>query len=161
MKITVRIALLVTAFFAVLLCSVGCNSDTTETQSIASNVHEHVWTPSDCENPQKCSCGATKGSPVGHSWLAATCTTPKICLACEKTEGEALGHKFIAGLCEVCGEINPDEIVDSPKVWISKDNLYHGNRICSNPPNDPNQESTLAKAREAGVHPCPRCYTAN
>ena len=150
----------ITVVLLFAICLSACGDANPNQQSSSVSSHEHEFSPSDCENPQKCSCGATRGSPLGHSWLAATCTAPKTCLACEKTEGEALGHKFIAGLCEVCGEINPDEIADSPKVWISKDGLYHGNRSCSNPPDDPNQESTLAKARAAGVHPCPKCYTA-
>ena len=153
--------ILLTVVLIGMLCLSGCGEKNADAKNNGSSQHAHTFQPSTCENPQTCPCGATRGNAVGHSWIDATCITPKTCLACGKTEGEGLGHKFIEGLCEVCGEIDLDEIVDSPKVWISKDGLYHGNRSCSNSPDDPNQESTLAKARRAGIHPCPRCYTAN
>ncbi len=31
---------------------------------------------------------------LGHTWVNATCTTPKICSACNTTEGNALGHDW-------------------------------------------------------------------
>lgn len=36
---------------------------------------------------------------IGHTWVDATCTTPKTCLVCEKTEGSKLGHKWEGGDC--------------------------------------------------------------
>lgn len=54
------------------------------------------------------------GSPCskGHTWINATCTTPKICSVCGTTEGDALGHAWISATCtapetcSVCGESN-------------------------------------------------------
>lgn len=45
----------------------------------------------------------------GHTWNAATCTSPKTCAACGKTEGSAAGHNYLAAtatspkMCSVCG----------------------------------------------------------
>lgn len=42
-------------------------------------------------------CGATYTETIaakGHSWVAATCTTPKTCSVCGATEGSALGHSY-------------------------------------------------------------------
>lgn len=33
------------------------------------------------------------GCCLQHEWQEASCTTPAICIKCEKTEGEALGHE--------------------------------------------------------------------
>ena len=158
MQKSVKTALLLTAFFAVLLFSTGCSSDSSQTQSVASDVHEHVFAPSDCENPQRCPCGATRGNAVGHSWINATCTSPKTCLACERTEGEPLPHDFVEGVCMRCDAYDPDSAVDSPLVWISRDGKYHGNSTCGFAPDEKPVRSTLAKARYNGHRPCERCY---
>ena len=161
MQKAIRTALLMTAFFAVLLCLVGCGSDNAQTQSAISDMHEHVFAPADCENPQKCPCGATRGNPVGHSWINATCTSPKTCLACERTEGEPLPHDFVEGVCMNCDAYDPDSAVDSPSVWISKDGRYHGNATCGTAPNEEPIRTSLTKARMNGNKPCPRCYVAH
>ena len=158
MQKVVKTALLLTAFFAVLLCFAGCSSGSAEAQSVVSEVHEHVFAPSDCENPQRCPCGATRGNAVGHSWENATCSSPKTCLACEKTEGEPLPHDFVEGVCMRCDAYDPDSAVDSPLVWISKDGKYHGNNTCGIAPDEEPLKTTLAKARYNGHRPCERCY---
>ena len=57
-------------------------------------------------------CGNTyKDSYVtatGHSWVAATCTTPMTCSACNTTAGSALGHSYANGKCATCGEADPN-----------------------------------------------------
>ncbi len=40
----------------------------------------------------------------GHSWKAATCTTPKKCKICGTTTGGAAGHKLKNNKCTVCGK---------------------------------------------------------
>ena len=158
MQKAVKTALLLTAFFAVLLCFAGCSSDSTQAQSAVSDIHEHVFAPADCENPQRCNCGATRGNAVGHSWENATCSSPKTCLACEKTEGEPLPHDFVEGVCMRCDAYDPDSAVDSPLVWISKDGKYHGNSTCGIALDEEPLKTTLAKARYNGHRPCERCY---
>ena len=158
MQKAVKTALLLTAFFAVLFCFAGCSSGSAEAQSVVSEVHEHVFAPSDCENPQRCPCGATRGNAVGHSWENATCSSPKTCLACEKTEGEPLPHDFVEGVCMRCDAYDPDSAVDSPLVWISKDGKYHGNSTCGIALDEEPLKTTLAKARYNGHRPCERCY---
>lgn len=55
--------------------------------------HEHTWVAATCTTPKTCSeCGETEGEPLGHNWKAATCTEPKTCTVCGETEGKALGH---------------------------------------------------------------------
>ncbi len=62
--------------------------------------HEHTWVEATCISPKICSvCGATDGEALGHSWIEATCTTPKTCSACGATEGEALGHTWAEATC--------------------------------------------------------------
>lgn len=54
-----------------------------------------------------CSSNAKKHQ---HSWVEATCTTPKTCSICNETEGDPVGHTWevIDGVmkCSVCGEID-------------------------------------------------------
>ncbi|MBQ9125355.1 MAG: hypothetical protein IJY13_01705, partial [Clostridia bacterium] len=64
-------------------------------------------------------------SKLGHSWVDATCTTPKTCSVCGTTEGEALGHNYVGEVttpatcttkgvktytCSVCGDSYTEEI---------------------------------------------------
>ncbi len=158
MSKALKLAWLLTAFFAVLLFLVGCGSENVDTKAASSDTHEHTFAPADCTTPQTCVCGATRGEAVGHSWLDATCSSPKTCLACEEIEGEPLQHDFVNGTCTHCNAYDPESAVDSPIVWISKDGKYHGNRTCGFAPDEEPVKSTLAKARHNGHHPCSRCY---
>ena len=55
--------------------------------------HQHTWVDATCTTPKTCSeCGETEGNALGHTWVAATCTEPKTCSVCGATEGEPLGH---------------------------------------------------------------------
>ena len=63
----------------------------------------HSYAAATCTKPATCSCGATKGSKLGHSFtIAATCTSPAKCSrsGCNATQGSKLGHSFtIAATC--------------------------------------------------------------
>ena len=54
-------------------------------------------------------CGEIQGEALGHTFVDATCETPKTCSLCNITEGEALGHKWIEATteapktCTTCG----------------------------------------------------------
>ena len=39
-----------------------------------------------------------------HTWISATCTTPKTCSKCKETIGVATGHTTNSGTCSRCGE---------------------------------------------------------
>lgn len=51
--------------------------------------HTHSYSKATCTTPETCTCGATKGSALGHDWNAATYTAPKTCKTCGITEGSA------------------------------------------------------------------------
>ncbi len=74
--------------------SVTNSSDSSKPQ------HTHSFAAATCTNPQKCSCGATKGEPLGHKWTNATCTTPKTCSICKVADGDAIGHNWIEATCK-------------------------------------------------------------
>ncbi len=59
------------------------------------NPKGHTWAAATCTSPKTCSvCKTTEGSALGHTWTAATCTTPKTCSVCKITEGTALAHTY-------------------------------------------------------------------
>lgn len=63
--------------------------------------HEHTWVEATCTTPRTCSeCNETEGEPLGHTWIEATCTEAKTCSVCGATEGEPLGHDWIAATYE-------------------------------------------------------------
>ncbi len=55
--------------------------------------HEHTWVDATCTTPKTCSeCGETEGESLGHDWKDATCSIPKTCSRCGTSEGQALEH---------------------------------------------------------------------
>ena len=71
---------------------------TAPTQTTAP-VHTHTYSDATCTAPATCSCGATKGSALGHDCTDATCTKPATCKTCGATEGSALGHDYSDATC--------------------------------------------------------------
>ena len=62
--------------------------------------HEHEWKEATCTTPKICvTCEKTEGEALGHEWEEATCTEPKTCVTCGETEGEALGHEWKEATC--------------------------------------------------------------
>lgn len=61
--------------------------------------HTHSYLNATCTSPKKCSCGATAGIALGHQFSSATCTSPQICSRCGTTSGNALGHSYSAANC--------------------------------------------------------------
>ena len=53
-----------------------------------------------------------------HTWVEATCTSPKTCSECGATEGSAKGHSVQIGKCANCGEPQGKNIVDSIKAKL-------------------------------------------
>ena len=55
----------------------------------------HTWVEATCTTPRTCSvCGETEGKALDHTWVEATCTTPRACSVCGETEGEVPGHTW-------------------------------------------------------------------
>ncbi len=72
--------------------------------------HTHSWIEASCTTPKICStCGEIGESAVGHSWIDATCVSPKTCSACGEESGSSNGHSYEDGICGVCGERSPDD----------------------------------------------------
>lgn len=68
------------------------------------NIHTHSYSNATCTKPATCSCGATKGTALGHSWKGATCKIAKTCNRCGQTEGSKLNHSYKNEKCTMCGE---------------------------------------------------------
>ena len=63
--------------------------------------HEHTWVDATCQTPKTCSaCGQTEGTALGHDWKPASCETAKTCARCGETEGSATGHKWLDATCQ-------------------------------------------------------------
>ena len=69
---------------------------------------EHSWIEATCESPKICSlCGETEGEISGHDWTESTCISPKTCSLCGKSEGGLSEHTWknavFAKSCDICG----------------------------------------------------------
>lgn len=96
------------------------NSNTDATEQPTDNTeqteaHTHTYSEATCTEAAKCSCGATNGSALGHSWQSATCKAPKTCKTCGATEGSKGDHTYKNGVCSVCGATS----VLNPKTDLS------------------------------------------
>ncbi len=106
------------------------NSDYEE--STTEPVHTHVYSDATCTLPETCSCGATNGTMLGHSFSAADCVSPQKCDRCGLTEGEALGHDFIPATCtspRQCSRCGLTEGNEIGHRWI--DATYSTPKTCS------------------------------
>ena len=83
--------------------------------------HVHSFSAATCTSPQKCSCGATNGSALGHRWQEATCKSPKKCSVCGVTEGSVGTHKYVSGVCAYCG----NKQIISPKDGLKLNADYY------------------------------------
>ena len=83
--------------------------------------HVHSFSAATCTSPQKCSCGATNGSALGHRWQEATCKSPKKCSVCGVTEGSIGTHKYVNGVCAYCG----NKQIISPKDGLKLNADYY------------------------------------
>ena len=63
--------------------------------------HIHTFsTRATCTAAAACDCGETRGKPLGHKWMKATCSSPKTCRRCDLTEGIPLEHTWIDATCD-------------------------------------------------------------
>lgn len=80
------------------------SANNTNTSSKPTTTHTHSYSKATCTKPATCSCGATSGSALGHSWKNASCKTPKTCSTCGVTEGVKANHSYKNEKCTLCGE---------------------------------------------------------
>lgn len=76
--------------------------------------HTHSFTPANCTEPQTCSCGATNGNALGHSYsakiTAPTCTergyTSYTCICGDSYLSDYVepSHNYIDYVCSMCGK---------------------------------------------------------
>ena len=83
--------------------------------------HTHEFSSATCTLPQKCSCGETKGSALGHKWQDATCKAAKTCSVCKITDGNIGNHKYTDGKCIYCS----DKQIISPKTGLKTNGNYY------------------------------------
>lgn len=107
----------------------GTNSSSNSNNTNGSNnsnppPHTHSYSGATCTSPEKCSCGATNGSALGHKWQDATCKAPKTCSVCKKAEGNKAEHIVEGTTCKWCKqvvEVNPSNFnANVPYSCISK-----------------------------------------
>ena len=87
------------------------------------DTHEHSWSDATCTEPQKCECGETNGSALGHNFVEGVCSR---CQAVDSTYVPPHTHTFVEGKCE-CGEVDPTYV---PTCTEHKDE--NGDYVCDN-----------------------------
>ena len=76
-----------------VLSLIGCKKENPKSEC---EQNGHTWVEATCTTPKTCSvCQVTEGSSLGHRWKDADCENPKTCDRCHRTEGEALGHTIV------------------------------------------------------------------
>lgn len=92
-----------------------------------------------------------------HSFIDATCVSPKVCSECGVTEGVARGHSYSSGSCVYCGVSDPNYVY-SEMVWIPTKGgtKYHIKSTCSGMENP--EYVTKSEAISRGFGPCGKCY---
>ena len=87
------------------------------------NVVGHSWVEATCTAPKLCiNCGLTEGDLLPHSWKDATCSAPKTCAGCGLTDGKRLPHQFADGACVNCHCVDYDgKIV---KIYFPWNEIY-------------------------------------
>lgn len=89
------------------------------------STHIHEFSAATCTAPQKCLCGETKGSALGHKWQEATCKSPKTCNVCKATEGTNAKHKYENYVCVYCGSKDEEGIAIATNPRLSfKPKMY-------------------------------------
>lgn len=63
---------------------------------VSEDSHVHTWKAATCTNPKMCIvCGESSGVAEGHQWQTATCTSPITCMVCGETIGTAASHQWV------------------------------------------------------------------
>jgi len=91
-------------------CSHEYDNDCDEICNICgeTRVVHHSWIDATCDSPKYCSkCHKQEGEALGHNWVDATYDAPKTCSRCGKTEGEPLekdDHQNEEKGCKKCSK---------------------------------------------------------
>ena len=86
-----------------------------------SPAHTHSYAAATCTKAATCTCGATQGAALGHSWQPATCQAPKTCKTCGATEGAKGNHTYKNGQCTICGaadRLNPQTALERSVEYL-------------------------------------------
>ena len=112
-------------------------TDALETaESTESTAHEHSWLDATCDTPKTCSaCGDTEGEPNGHSGGQARCMKKAVCDACGKEYGARGAHVYTH-------EIMTDEYLRTPATMMTKATYYYACVYC--------EKKSLSKYYETG-----------
>ena len=96
------------------------NGWTGPTEEIVANpteTHSHSWVDATCTTPKTCyTCGEVSGFALGHQWVDATYDAPKTCSVCGLTEGEKREIEQI-----YLNELTPMDKYG--KIWITSEYL--------------------------------------
>lgn len=94
------------------------NGWTGPTEEIVANpteTHSHSWVDATCTTPKTCyTCGEVSGFALGHQWVDATYDAPKTCSVCGVEEGEKLLYEAV-----FLNELTP--IGKYGKLWTSSE----------------------------------------
>ena len=95
--------------------------------------------------------------PHIHSYSAATCTQPRTC-SCGATDGEPLGHSYANGTCTHCGASDPD-YNETTYVLNTSTKKFH-KPSCSRLPTKNRKDTSMSRDEiiEQGYSPCGYCH---
>ncbi len=90
--------------------------------------HVHRFVPATCTKPETCTtCGATRGSYLGHDKVDATCQAGAYCKRCKAKLSDVLPHDYRSGYCTMCGKLDLPHFVSFslPDAGLSSSPFYH------------------------------------
>lgn len=107
------------------------------------SIHSHSYVAATCTTPKTCStCGDTIGSAKGHNWVDATYTAPKTCSICKITEGNPLDVP------------NSENYHGHVYTGGSSSKKYHYEAHCAG---DNSHEITWDEVSKRNLGPCKTC----
>ncbi len=106
-KLLVALFLILTMIFIVTACGDSTSTENNGTNGGNSNEHTHSWIEATCMSPKTCdSCGQTQGTVVAHSWSEATCVLAKTCSYCGIENGSVSATNHDYGDWQVVNELS-------------------------------------------------------
>ena len=88
------------SYESVVYCTV-CQTEISRETVNVDPTGEHTWVDATCTSPKTCSvCSATEGEALGHTGGSATCTEAPVCSVCGEAYGKANGHNWTVATCD-------------------------------------------------------------
>ena len=88
------------SYESVVYCTV-CQTEISRETVNVDPTGEHTWVDATCTSPKTCSvCSATEGEANGHTGGSATCTEAPVCSVCGEAYGKANGHNWTVATCD-------------------------------------------------------------